>query len=123
MPKHSVSTQFITAVHWQVLVCMRLQCLLGLQENLAGYDDNVLSLMVNNIRLSPYILCTQVLGLEVNTPVNVEEVPAIVLCSRPKKHFLALPIGDPYDAITKNFPIIVNYLCFLVGVDNFWKLG
>jgi len=49
MHKHFVSTQFITAVHLQVLVCMRLQYLLGLEENLAGSDDDVLSLMVNNI--------------------------------------------------------------------------
>jgi len=49
MRKHSFSTQFITAVHLQVFVCMRLQCLLGLRENLAGSDDDVLSLMVNNI--------------------------------------------------------------------------
>jgi len=49
MRKHSVSTQLITAVHLQVLVCMRLQCLLGLQENLTGSDDDVLSLMVINI--------------------------------------------------------------------------
>jgi len=45
------------------------------QENLADPDDDVLSLMVNKIRF-----CTQVLGLEVITWVNVEEVPVIVLC-------------------------------------------
>jgi len=45
MRKHSVSTQFITAVHLQVLVCMRLQCLLGLRENFAGSNDDVLSLI------------------------------------------------------------------------------
>ena len=49
MRKNSVSTLFIMAVHLQVLVCMRLQCLLGLRENLARSDYDVLSLMVNNI--------------------------------------------------------------------------
>ena len=49
MHKHSISTWFITAVHLQVLVCMRLQGLLDLQENLARSDDDVLSLMVSNI--------------------------------------------------------------------------
>ena len=46
MRKHC---QFITSVHLQVLVCMKLQCLLGLRENLPGSDDYVLSLVVNNI--------------------------------------------------------------------------
>jgi len=32
MRKHSVSTQFITAVHLQVLVCVRLQCLWVYEE-------------------------------------------------------------------------------------------
>ena len=33
----------------QVPLCMRLQCLLCLRKNFAGSDDDVLSLMVNNI--------------------------------------------------------------------------
>ena len=100
---HSVSTQFITSahVHLQVLLCMRLQFLLDLGENTAGSNDNVFSLIVNNISFSPYS-AHRYIGLEVNTPVNVEEIPAIVLSFRSRNIFNISPIGDKYDATTKN---------------------
>jgi len=54
--------------------------------------------MVNNI----IIFYTQILGLEVITWVNVEEVPATALCSRGKYFFSNLLISDTNDATTKN---------------------
>ena len=96
MCKHSVSTQLITSVHLQVRLCKRLQYLLGLLESLAESDNDVLSLITILI-----IFCTQILGLEVTIPVNVEELPAIVLCSR-SRNILRSSIGDTNDTTTKN---------------------
>jgi len=44
-------------------------------------------------------------------------------CAPGQETFLTLPIGDKYDATTKNWLVIFNYLYFLVRVDNLLKLG
>ena len=49
MCKQSVRTQFIYFSTFAGASVHDAACLLGLRENLVGSDDDVLSLMVNNI--------------------------------------------------------------------------